>query len=145
MNSESLRHRIESLSPHLRALLASRLDKLLDSGGNGNSSFETGANQEQRRGNSPQILAYVVPKKGENPTNSELYELLREELPDYMLPATFMQLNTLPRSPNGKVDRRALPPPEEILFYSDDDFVEPRNEAERKLAEILKVFWGGSG
>ncbi len=136
MNSESLRHRIESLSPHLRALLASRLDKLLDSGGNGNSSFETGANQEQRRGNSPQILAYVVPKKGENPTNSELYELLREELPDYMLPATFMQLNTLPRSPNGKVDRRALPPPEEILFYSDDDFVEPRNEAERKLAEI---------
>ncbi|MEM8808438.1 MAG: amino acid adenylation domain-containing protein, partial [Cyanobacteria bacterium P01_G01_bin.38] len=84
----------------------------------------------------PCLVAYVVPKKQSALTNHELRELIKAQLPDYMLPAAFVQLKTLPLTPNGKVDSQALldldlsPPDRE------DSFVAPGSVAEKTLAQI---------
>jgi non-ribosomal peptide synthase protein (TIGR01720 family) len=66
----------------------------------------------------------------------EWQHYLRGKLPDYMVPPTFIVLETLPLSPNGKVDRQALPEPVQILPEMDADFVEPTTPIEKQLAEI---------
>jgi acyl-coenzyme A synthetase/AMP-(fatty) acid ligase len=58
---------------------------------------------------SKQIAAYVVPSNGNMPESVELRERLSERLPVYMLPAVFVNIEELPRGPNGKVNRRMLP------------------------------------
>ncbi|HVN80284.1 MAG TPA: amino acid adenylation domain-containing protein, partial [Terriglobia bacterium] len=58
------------------------------------------------------LVAYVVPERGQAPTSGELRRLLKEKLPEYMVPTTFFFLDALPLTPNGKVDRRALPRPQ---------------------------------
>ncbi len=54
------------------------------------------------------LVAYVTPR---GVASSELRSFLRESLPDYMVPTAFVHLDALPLSPNGKIDRRALPDP----------------------------------
>jgi amino acid adenylation domain-containing protein len=64
-------------------------------------------------GSSPteaRLVAYVVPD-GPMPQHSELRRQLRRILPAYMVPSTFVELEELPRTPNGKLDRSRLPPP----------------------------------
>jgi amino acid adenylation domain-containing protein/non-ribosomal peptide synthase protein (TIGR01720 family) len=56
-----------------------------------------------------QLVAYLVPSNGGLPEPAALRRRLNERLPGYMLPSVFMPMNELPRSPNGKIDRRALP------------------------------------
>jgi amino acid adenylation domain-containing protein len=56
-----------------------------------------------------QLVAYLVPSNGALPEHSALRRRLNERLPGYMLPSVFMPMNELPRSPNGKIDRGALP------------------------------------
>ena len=58
------------------------------------------------------LLAYVVADKQESPTTSDLRNFLREKLPDHMVPAIFVFLDSLPLTSSGKLDRRALPVPE---------------------------------
>ncbi len=59
-----------------------------------------------------QLLAYVLPKENAPvPTVDELQEHLLRSLPDYMVPATFVRLEAVPLSPNGKIDLAKLPPP----------------------------------
>ncbi|MEV1292133.1 amino acid adenylation domain-containing protein [Pseudonocardia sp. NPDC049635] len=57
-----------------------------------------------------QLVGYVVPVPGAEPVES-LYEYLAARLPGHQVPAAIVELETLPRTPNGKLDRRALPPP----------------------------------
>ncbi|AUT01014.1 non-ribosomal peptide synthetase [Nostoc sp. CENA543] len=80
-----------------------------------------------------QLVAYVVPHH--TVTMSELRQYLKEKLPEYMLPHAFVILESLPVTPNGKIDRRALPAPDsrEGLEVS---FVAPRNQTEKILAQI---------
>jgi acyl carrier protein len=79
------------------------------------------------------LVAYVVGRDG-RPSAEELRGYLTERLPEYMVPAAFEFLDTLPRTPNQKVDRRALPAP--TRSASDGRHIAPRDELERQLAAI---------
>ncbi|MFN2529803.1 MAG: amino acid adenylation domain-containing protein [Pyrinomonadaceae bacterium] len=79
------------------------------------------------------IVAYVV----SSPLSLDgLRVALREKLPDYMLPSAFVFLKTLPLSPNGKVDRGALPAPEATRSGLQSGFVAPRSLVEKALTDI---------
>ena len=58
------------------------------------------------------LVAYVVPNAEQSLKVGELRSFLKEKLPDYMIPAAFVQLEALPLTVNGKVDRRSLPTPD---------------------------------
>jgi amino acid adenylation domain-containing protein len=83
------------------------------------------------------LVAYFVGSPQGNPTVSELREFLGEKLPDYMIPSIFVKLDAMPLSSGGKVDRAALPDPDESKL-SVTQFVAPRTPVEKGLA----VIWG---
>lgn len=80
--------------------------------------------------NDKRLVAYVV-CEGNAPHQSTLLAGLRKTLPDYMLPSAIVQLASLPRTANGKLDRLALPAP-----ATSENFVPPRTPLEEKLAAI---------
>jgi amino acid adenylation domain-containing protein len=82
------------------------------------------------------LVAYLA---GAAPTAADLRRLLRERLPEPMVPSAFVVLEQLPLTPNGKIDRKALPPPQETAAApAQDDFVAPRTPTEQAIAEIWK-------
>lgn len=87
-----------------------------------------------------QLVAYFVPG-ADRPQLNELRDFLSKELPDYMLPATFVSLDTLPIGANGKVDRSALPPPEQGTVR-DEIHLEPRTPTEQRVAAIVASLLG---
>ena len=70
---------------------------------------------------------------------ASLRQWLGEKLPDYMIPSRFVVLESLPLTPSGKVDRKALEKLEGLELGSGTDYVAPRNERERELAEIWRA------
>jgi amino acid adenylation domain-containing protein len=81
------------------------------------------------------LVAYIVAEP--EPTPASLREHLGRKLPEYMIPAAFVTLAALPLSPNGKIDRRALPDPSrEHVAVSEKD-VAPRTPAEQALADLF--------
>ncbi len=82
------------------------------------------------------LIAYLVPEENAAPNIDELRQLLNEKLPDYMVPAAFAVLETMPLTSNGKVDRRALIQLNGFNQASDSEFVAPRNETEEAIAAI---------
>lgn len=94
-------------------------------------------------GGDKRLVAYLVPAEGrEVPDLSRLRALLRERLPEYMLPSATMVLSELPLTPNNKVDRRRLPVPEEGRREVAVPFVGPRNPEEEALAAIWREVLG---
>ncbi len=91
--------------------------------------------QEERLGNK-RLVAYVVPNQDSVPNENALRHFLAEQLPDYMVPSVFMMLHALPLSPNGKLDRKALPVPDKLRPDAQENFVAARNELELKLTTI---------
>ncbi|MDI1443592.1 non-ribosomal peptide synthase/polyketide synthase [Polyangium sp. 6x1] len=81
------------------------------------------------------LVAYVVKKDGAAAPGA-LREHLQSRLPDYMIPSAFVFLDALPLSPNGKVDRRRLPAPEDTRQATEAAYAAPHTDAERALAEI---------
>jgi amino acid adenylation domain-containing protein/FkbM family methyltransferase len=73
---------------------------------------------------------------------SQLRSLLKERLPDYMIPASFVLLEALPLTPNGKVDRRALPAPDATNIVRDSAIVAPSTPLEKRLAGIMASLLG---
>ena len=82
------------------------------------------------------LLAYVVSNGAHRPAIEDLRTHLKTILPDYMIPSGFAFLDTIPLTPNGKVDRNALPTLGEDLSDLTVDYVAPRNHVERVMAEI---------
>jgi acyl carrier protein len=89
-----------------------------------------------------QLVAYVVMKNGTRDT-APLREYLKGQTPAYMVPDTFVPLDSLPLTTNGKIDRRRLSELSKTSQQIDDNFVAPRTQLEEELAglwtEILKV------
>jgi non-ribosomal peptide synthetase component F len=88
------------------------------------------------------LVAYLVPQPEITIIIDEIRQFLKAKLPDYMVPNAFVILAALPLTANGKIDRRALPPPESGSEAS-DKYVAPRTPMEEILAtiwsEVLKV------
>ena len=84
------------------------------------------------------LAAYVVAEKGYSPSEHECRSFLRKSLPDYMVPAFVVVLESLPLTANGKINRRALPAPDMSIREVENDYVAPRNLVEEMLAGI----WG---
>jgi amino acid adenylation domain-containing protein/FkbH-like protein/non-ribosomal peptide synthase protein (TIGR01720 family)/FkbM family methyltransferase len=81
------------------------------------------------------LVAYIVTQPQQTTTTSQLRQFLKTQLPDYMVPASFTILSALPITPNGKVDRSALPVPE-LEFNNSTNFVSPRTQSEKILMKI---------
>jgi len=79
------------------------------------------------------LIAYVVPKTSY--TTARIREHLEAKLPDYMHPSMIIELESIPSTPNGKVDKRALPAPNHADLEQTNR-VAPRNATEIQLAEI---------
>jgi amino acid adenylation domain-containing protein/non-ribosomal peptide synthase protein (TIGR01720 family) len=83
------------------------------------------------------IVAYVVTKEtGKETSSNDLRQYLKEKLPAYMVPSIFMLIEEMPLTPNGKIDRKALPNPD--ITRSDVQVVAPNNPTEELLAKLWK-------
>ncbi|HEY0016531.1 MAG TPA: condensation domain-containing protein, partial [Longimicrobium sp.] len=92
-------------------------------------------------GGDARLVAYLLPRDPRaTPAGAELRAFLRERLPEYMLPSAFVALDAFPLTPNGKVDRKALPAPDGRT--EERPFVAPRTPREQALAEIWREVLG---
>jgi amino acid adenylation domain-containing protein len=92
--------------------------------------------------NNKRLVAYLVSSAQSVPEASELRQFLRAKLPDYMLPAAFVFLESLPQTPNGKVDRRALAALAPAIGTREEIEAEPQNPVEKSVAEIWREVLG---
>ncbi|MFK5969463.1 MAG: amino acid adenylation domain-containing protein [Candidatus Marithrix sp.] len=81
-----------------------------------------------------EVIQNIIPK---------LRQYLQEQLPDYMVPALFVMLDTMPLTPNGKIDRNALPEPDGLRPQLKTDYIVPQTKTEQRIAklwqQILKI------
>ncbi|MFG2298919.1 amino acid adenylation domain-containing protein [Streptomyces sp. NPDC048603] len=89
----------------------------------------------------PALVAYVVPEAGAAPDAEALRQGLRSRLPQYMVPARFVFMEEFPLNTSRKVDRRALPKPEDRSDLT-SSYVAPRTATERTLAEVWQSVLG---
>ncbi|HEX3251441.1 MAG TPA: amino acid adenylation domain-containing protein, partial [Pyrinomonadaceae bacterium] len=82
------------------------------------------------------LVAYVASTDEQPPTTSELHSYLKEKLPLFMVPSAFVMLDQWPLSPNGKIDTRALPTPDQERPELEETFVAPVTPVEQLLANI---------
>ncbi|MGI9542894.1 MAG: phosphopantetheine-binding protein, partial [Cyclobacteriaceae bacterium] len=120
MSGESFSERIQGLSPVQRKLLAEQLS-------------EKARNNHQPT-DSQRLVAYVV--ADEDLDLASLRNYTMEHLPDYMVPAAIVQIEELPRLPNGKINFEAFPSLEEDSATLQSEHVEPRTAVEQQLAKI---------
>ncbi len=108
--------------------------------------------------NTQDLVAYCVPKQGVSLDIADLRGFLKQHLPEYMIPSAYVLLEAMPLLPNGKIDRRSLPIPDQrssagsvVSGWSTADFsttnaqqnyIAPRNEREAKIAEIWQQLLG---
>ncbi len=85
------------------------------------------------------ICAYYVSEQ--TITVQEFREYLSKDLPEYMIPSYFIQLDSIPLTPNGKIDKNALPEPDGSILMG-TEYEAPTNEIEEKLVEIWQEVLG---
>ncbi|MAT96290.1 MAG: hypothetical protein CL608_04035 [Anaerolineaceae bacterium] len=82
------------------------------------------------------LVAYVITQSGQKLDAAALKEALRADLPEFMVPATYVPMTSFPLTPNKKTDRKALPAPDQVLVESQTAYVAPTNDLEQTIAEI---------
>lgn len=82
------------------------------------------------------LAAYYTLHPDSATSESELHKHLRQRLPEYMIPGSFMKLDHFPLAPNGKIDRRTLPAPASVQTGRKRTFMAPRNSIEEELAAL---------
>lgn len=88
------------------------------------------------------LVAYLVSHSNQTPSIEDLRQFVKQKLPEYMVPATFVFLDALPMTPNGKVDRHALPTSDEPNQKNTELFITFHNEVERQLTQIWEAVLG---
>ena len=88
-----------------------------------------------------QLIAYIVPRAA-SPSIGELRDFLAKELPDYMLPATFVLVDAIPVGTNGKVDRLALPAATDENILREEASLSPQTPTEQQVAVIVAGLLG---
>jgi thioesterase domain-containing protein len=88
------------------------------------------------------LVAYVVGREGEALAASALRSFLKERLPEYMVPSAFVHLESLPLTPSGKVDRKALPAAEGIRLELPRSIIGPRTALELRLVRLWEELLG---
>lgn len=84
------------------------------------------------------LIAYIVLRSPRALIVTDINDYLRKRLPDYMIPSAFVQLEKIPLTVNGKLDRNALPQPDQKRPALSTPYARPRNEIEESLVQI----WG---
>lgn len=90
----------------------------------------------------PRLVGYVVLRSLPRINGSDLRSYLKTKLPDYMVPSVFVEMIEFPRTPSGKIDRRALPVPAPVSAADRETFVAPRNPLEEIVAGIWSDLLG---
>lgn len=83
------------------------------------------------------LVGYVVPQGGATLVPANLRAYLKRKLPEYMVPSALVLMKTLPLTPSGKVDRKALPAPDWSAVADDRVYVAPRTPAEQEIARVF--------
>jgi thioesterase domain-containing protein/aryl carrier-like protein len=99
-------------------------------------------------GGHPRLVGYYVAEADAAPAESVVRETIRQRLPEYMVPSVLMPLDAFPLTPAGKLDRKALPDPPEILARpaaADGATDNVRDELAHIWEELLGVAHVGSG
>lgn len=127
--------RVARLSPAQKTRLAAAIAREQGTAGTG------GAQPRVPPATATQLVAYVVPARhGDRLSAADLKAHVATRLPDYMVPAHIIQVDALPRLPNGKVDRQRLPDAQPDAQADATDhahaYVAPRSDVERLLADI---------
>ena len=88
--------------------------------------------------NENHLVGYIVAETGQDSLQviSQLRRFLKQQLPDFMVPTIFMALEAMPLTPNGKVDRKALPEPDASRPELEANYVAPRTPIEQQIADI---------
>ncbi|MDC9590802.1 amino acid adenylation domain-containing protein [Xenorhabdus sp. XENO-10] len=96
---------------------------------------------DENKGNQKRLVAYLLPQTGVELVPAELRQQLAQHLADYMLPSAFVTLETFPLTPNGKLDRQALPAPDSSAVVV-RHYEAPNSEEEIILARIWQGLLG---
>lgn len=84
-----------------------------------------------------QLAAYLILSSARHPTAAAMRNYLRKQLPDYMVPQSFVQLTSFPLTASGKIDKSALPAPHSRNSLSEAEFVPPQSIVEERLASVI--------
>jgi amino acid adenylation domain-containing protein/FkbM family methyltransferase len=98
--------------------------------------------REGAGGTDKRLVAYVIGAGEEKINTRELQEYVKERLPQYMVPSIVIEMEKMPLTPNGKVDRRALPAPEQKRGELGVEYEAPRTAIEEILANIWSEVLG---
>src|SRR5260370_3677671 len=88
------------------------------------------------------LVAYVIPREGQDPTRQEVRQYAQERMPDYMTPAQVVFMAAFPQTPNKKIDRKALPAPEADTCESESDFEPPATVVDEAVAALWSELLG---
>ena len=88
------------------------------------------------------IVAYCLPDKATSFSKDSLKDSLRQKLPSYMIPDFIVVLNSFPFTPNGKIDKNALPDVDKTQIKSETKYIAPRNALEKYLAQLWSEMLG---